>query len=100
MAVQTALSEDGRELTIAIKGRFDFAKHQPFRDAYEHLPPKTYFIDLREATYLDSSALGMLLMLRDHGGGDAADVRLINCSSDVRKILAIANFESLFQIQG
>ncbi|MCY1400475.1 STAS domain protein [compost metagenome] len=100
MAVQTALSEDGRELTIAIKGRFDFARHQAFRDAYERLAAKTFIIDLREATYLDSSALGMLLLLRDHAGGDSADVRLINCGSDVRKILAIANFESLFQIQG
>lgn len=54
-------------------------------------------MDLKEATYLDSSALGMLLLLRDHAGDDA-DVRVINSNSDVRKILAISNFDKLFDI--
>ena len=44
------------------------------------------------------AALGMLLLLRDHAGGDHAQIRLLNCNSDVRKILAISNFEQLFQI--
>ena len=35
---------------------------------------------------------------QDHAGGDSAQIRLLNCSSDVRKILAISNFEQLFQI--
>ena len=40
----------------------------------------------------------MLLLLRDHAGGDRAQVRLINCSADVFKILAISNFSKLFQL--
>ncbi|MNJ01264.1 hypothetical protein D3C73_1608430 [compost metagenome] len=55
-------------------------------------------VDLKDATYLDSSALGMLLLLRDHAGGDESDVRLVNSSTDVRKILAISNFDKLFDI--
>jgi anti-anti-sigma factor len=55
-------------------------------------------IDLKEATYLDSSALGMLLLLRDHAGGEDSCIRLVNSSSDVRKILAISNFHKLFDI--
>ena len=100
MAITSQPSADGQELTIVIRGRFDFASHQDFRDAYERVEraPKRYVIDLQEATYLDSSALGMLLLLRDHAGGDAAQIRLLNGSSDVRKILAISNFEQLFQI--
>jgi anti-anti-sigma regulatory factor len=47
---------------------------------------------------MDSSALGMLLLLRDHAGGDDAEVQVINISSDVRKILAISNFDKLFDI--
>jgi HptB-dependent secretion and biofilm anti anti-sigma factor len=30
MAVTSEVSADGSKLTIAIKGRFDFAKHQNF----------------------------------------------------------------------
>lgn len=55
-------------------------------------------VDLSEATYLDSSALGMLLLLRDHVGGDDSDVRVVHATADVRKILAISNFEKLFDI--
>ncbi len=40
----------------------------------------------------------MLMMLRDHVGGDEADVRVVNTNPDVRKILAIANFDKLFDI--
>ena len=100
MAVTSVISEDGSKLTIAIKGRFDFAKHQEFRDAYEKLQPKPQLIvvDLKEATYLDSSALGMLLMLRDYAGGDDSDIQVINSSSDVSKILEISNFNKLFDI--
>ena len=99
MSVESEVSLDGKELTIAIKGRFDFGSHQSFRDSYERFykVPETYVVDLKEATYLDSSALGMLLLLRDHAGDDA-DVRVINSNSDVRKILAISNFDKLFDI--
>ena len=100
MAVTSVISEDGSKLTIAIKGRFDFAKHQAFRDAYEklHTKPQSVVVDLKEATYLDSSALGMLLMLRDYAGGDESDIRVINCSLDVSKTLDISNFNQLFDI--
>ncbi|WP_179527341.1 STAS domain-containing protein [Ectopseudomonas composti] len=100
MAITSQPSADGQELTIVIRGRFDFASHQEFRDAYERtsVTPKRYQVDLRDTSYLDSSALGMLLLLRDHAGGDSSQIRLLNCSSDVRKILAISNFEQLFQI--
>lgn len=101
MSILSSGSADGKELTIRIKGRFDFSTHQDFRNAYESAPPdmNSYTVDLREATYLDSSALGMLLLLRDHAGGDGKRVRIINCNPDVKKILAISNFEQLFSIQ-
>lgn len=100
MAVASQLSEDGAELVIRVTGRFDFSAHQDFRDAYESLrvQPNRYLVDMRDTSYLDSSALGMLLLLRDHAGGDNADVRIVNCNADVRKILAISNFEQLFSI--
>jgi len=99
MAIGT--STNGNELKIQVEGRFDFSAHQEFRDAYEKAESNvnSYVIDMANATYLDSSALGMLLLLRDHAGGDNATVRITNCNADVRKILTISNFEQLFSIE-
>ena len=98
MPVVTEVSQDGQKLTISVKGRFDFAKHQEFRESYEDKKLSAVVVDLKEATYLDSSALGMLLLLRDHAGGDNSDIRVVNSSNDVKKILAISNFDKLFDI--
>ena len=100
MAISSTLTESGEELTIKVSGRFDFSSHQEFRDSYETLTsvPERYRVDMRDASYLDSSALGMLLLLRDFAGGDHADVEICNCNADVRKILSISNFEQLFRI--
>lgn len=101
MAITSTVSPDGRVLTLYIQGRFDFGSHQEFRASYEQLdrPPELYRVDMQETTYLDSSALGMLLLLRDHAGGDDAKIEILNCSPDVRKILTISNFEQLFDIK-
>ena len=100
MTIRTELDQDSQKLTIAIQGRFDFSAHKDFRDSYEDLEdkPNKYSIDMREAVYIDSSALGMLLLLRDHAGGDNADVEIVNCNADVKKILTISNFDQLFTI--
>ncbi len=52
MAVETDFSQDGKKLTIKIKGRFDFGKHQEFRDAYERQPdrPDSVIVDLKDTT--------------------------------------------------
>ncbi len=99
MAIGT--STNGNELKIQVEGRFDFSAHQEFRDAYEKADAgvSMYVIDMANATYLDSSALGMLLLLRDHAGGDNSNVKIVNCNPDVRKILTISNFEQLFAIE-
>ena len=98
MSVTEEISQDGQTLKISVNGRFDYAKHQEFRESYENKALSAVVVDLKGATYLDSSALGMLLLLRDHAGGDDSDIRVVNCSSDVRKILAISNFDKLFDI--
>ena len=100
MPVTTQVSPERKEFTISVDGRFDFSLHQEFRTSYEHVtePGTTYVVDLGRAEYLDSSALGMLLLLREHAGGDSAKVKIAHCRPDIKKILAIANFHLLFTL--
>jgi anti-anti-sigma factor len=55
-------------------------------------------VDLQATDYMDSSALGMLLVLRERAGGDRAQIRIVNCKPEIRRILDIARFGQLFQI--
>ena len=100
MSITSSASADGKELTINVQGRFDFSSLQLFRTAYEKISPKPerYIINLKESDYLDSSALGMLLALRDFGGGDSADIKIIDCNPDVKKILVITKLDELFKV--
>ncbi|MDB6059914.1 MAG: anti-sigma-factor antagonist [Verrucomicrobiaceae bacterium] len=100
MPITSSLSSDGSELAIMVAGRFDFSSQQQFRQAYESIAvkPARYRIDMSAANYLDKSALGMLLLLRDHASGNAADVHIANCSAEIRTTLQRSNFERLFNI--
>ena len=100
MTITSELDGDSKTLTISIEGRFDFSSHKSFREAYETNGDgaDNYLIDMADANYIDSSALGMLLLLRDHAGGDNAQVEITNCTADVKKILTISNFDQLFTI--
>lgn len=101
MTITSNPSTDGNELTIKVQGRFDFSSLQQFRTAYEKVnpKPKAYVIDLKESDYLDSSALGMLLALRDYAGGDESNIRVINANPDIKKILVITKLDELFKIE-
>ena len=100
MGFNATLSDDKKELRMVIDGRFDFNIHSQFRNAYQELPPDTRFvIDLQGATFMDSSAMGMLLLLREHAGKEAADIRLVNCNPEIEKILAVSNMDKLFPME-
>ncbi len=101
MGIKTDREDDGRTLVLYVQGFFDFSLHKEFRQAYKSEEGvRRYVIDLSQTEYMDSSALGMLLLLREFAGDQGADVVLRNCSREVRKILEIANFQRLFHIEG
>ena len=88
------------EIVIRIDGRFDFSSHADFNRAFVNSDGALnhYTVDLSGASYLDSSALGMLLLLREHAGNDSERVVIKNPSPEVRNLLQIANFMQLFKI--
>lgn len=91
---------DASVLYIKVSGRFDFGVHNEFREATKLAENgvKQIEVDLANTDYLDSSALGMLLVLRDKLAGDKNAVRIKNARNGVKKILEIANFDKLFTL--
>jgi anti-anti-sigma factor len=100
--MHTNIKNEAGMATVELVGRFDFNTHRDFRSAYESLIAdagcKAITVDFSRVDYLDSSALGMLLMLRDKMGGAGKEVVLTGVQGNVKQVLEIANFSKLFRI--
>jgi len=101
MSVDSSFTEDNKVLVISIKGKFDFALLNKFRQAYagHDDKPEKIVVDMRSTTTIDSSALGMLLNMQRYLDQSDGDIRIINCNQDVRKVLQITHFNKKFTIE-
>ncbi|CAG0953793.1 STAS-domain containing protein [Rhodocyclaceae bacterium] len=93
----------GNRLTIRLEGRFDFSAHRAFREAIKaavaNKDIKEVVLDMMKAEYIDSSALGMLLLSRENCTGAGKAIRIANPRGTVKEVLHIASFEKLFTIE-
>ncbi|MCB1900136.1 STAS domain-containing protein [Cognatazoarcus halotolerans] len=100
--METVVDRVNGEVVIRLNGRFDFNAHRDFREAVETALASSgngvLKVDLENVAYLDSSALGMLLMLRDKARTASRTVVLSQAKGSVRQVLEIANFAKLFSI--
>lgn len=100
--MQTSVSIKDGKVVIGLQGRFDFNAHREFREAVDQAikeAANAIQVDLGSVDYLDSSALGMLLMLRDKAKGAGKEVVLANARGSVKQVIDIANFGKLFALQ-
>lgn len=92
----------GDKTVMNLSGRFDFNAHRVFKAAYDPILSQKDFknleIDLSDIEYLDSSALGMLMLLRERAMLIGMTVVLAKPNKMVEQILDIANFKKLFTI--
>lgn len=98
MSISINVSDDNKAVTIKINGRFDFSLHNEFRKAYKDvsLSGGEYAVDLSGTDYLDSSALGMLLLLKEHAESQGCTVKLAGFNDEIKEILTIASFDKIF----
>lgn len=100
-SVEVSQDKEGLAVTLSVHGRFDYVMHHLFRDAYKALDRKAklYQVNMKEVKYMDSSALGMLLLLREEANANGGKVSIIECNPDIYNILEVANFDKLFDIK-
>ncbi len=100
MEISTHISSDNSEVTISICTSFDIHVYQEFSRAYKdvNLPGAKYIIDMAKTEFIDSSGLGMLLLMRERLGGSDTDIRILNCRPEIKRTLESVNLHSLVQI--
>lgn len=101
MTIHKHVSDDNKQVIISIEDRFDFSVHQHFRNAYVdfNTAGTEINIDLSKTSYMDSSALGMILLLKDHAEKFSCTFKITKPNDTVNKILEIAQFHRLMTIE-
>ncbi|MFC4161683.1 STAS domain-containing protein [Chitinimonas lacunae] len=94
---------DGSTGRLMLSGQFDFSAHRDFRQACDEVlaadQVNEVLVDFQHVDYLDSSALGMLLLLKEKAAAAGKSLALVNCRDTVRQVLEIACFGKIFTIR-
>lgn len=86
---------------LSLNGNFTFEFHREFKQAsnsaLDHDGLTEIEIDFAAVDYMDSAALGMLLLFNERAAGKK--ITLVNCKGTVKSVLDIANFGKIFEIR-
>lgn len=89
---------------ISISGRFDFVVHREFKSQYMRMLADAQIreieVNLQCVDYMDSAALGMLMLLNERAHAVNKSVVLCYPSVIVSRLLDVANFSRMFSIKG
>lgn len=99
MTIETTIDSDNRHVTIAVEGTFCFNLMQDFRCSYAKRFDHQFTVDMRKVDYIDSTALGMLLNMKNYLEQPDGMIRIVNTLPQVRKVLMISRFDKKFTIE-
>ncbi|ODN42116.1 STAS domain-containing protein [Piscirickettsia litoralis] len=100
MSIASEVSNNGQIVKINVTERFEFEQHREFRKAYqEHPKPKQYYlVNLSQVRYMDSSALGMLLLLQEYSGKKKEGVRVVGATEECKQLLYACELDEYLHI--
>ena len=89
-------------VVMALQGSFTFKDHHSFRallDGLKAVAGRDHVLDLSGIEFLDSAALGMLLVADDETRSRGCNLTLRKPSSQIARLLELASMDSLFSIE-
>jgi anti-anti-sigma factor len=102
MTMPTLLEITGEVACIILTGVFDFSVQENFRqtikEALNDERIREISVDMDAVTFMDSSAIGLLLLLNEKASSQGKTVVLVNCHDPVREIFSIGGFDSILKI--
>ncbi|MCX9155484.1 STAS domain-containing protein [Niveibacterium sp. 24ML] len=87
--------------SVPLRGRLVFSAHREFSQAIEEALASNaseIVLNLRDVEYIDSAALGMLLVARGKAKDAGKVISIEGTRGMVKQVLQIANFQNLFAI--
>lgn len=88
-------------LSVHIQGRMTHSDYKGFREILQQIneaAPNRIVFDLTNVEFVDSSALGMLLIVRDAAHQQQRVVVLKGSSGQVAKLISVSKLHKYFEI--
>jgi anti-sigma B factor antagonist len=92
---------EGNGPVVVVEGEVDLAVAPALRDGLEALLAEghaTLYVDLLGATFLDSTALGVLVTTREHCANAGGELHLIVREPRILKVLQITGLATAFPL--
>lgn len=99
MDIQMTVRQGICEVTLS--GKFTFNDHLQFREVLQQLPDpqvQQMVFRLQQVEFVDSAALGMLLLALDESRKNHKKLVLTGASGQVDKMFQMARFNTLFDL--
>lgn len=94
---------EGSRARLVLNGRFDFNSHATFNETtgsvLSEAGVREVELDFEQVKYIDSSAMGMLLLLKERAKSASKSITLLNCRGAVAQVFELSNFSRLFTIR-
>lgn len=93
----------GDHCEVSMKGKFTFSDHKDFKSVlsiFSDSSIKSLVLHFSAVEFVDSAALGILLLARDEAQKCAKELIITNPVGQVKKMFEISRFYDLFTIQG
>lgn len=100
--MEHSIIANGDLLELSVSGKFTFADNKVFGIILDDIVKKAYkkvVVDLSSVEFIDSAALGILLLTRDKCKKVSANLVLKNPQGQVRQMFEISRFNELFTIE-
>ncbi len=91
-----------RGLSVVMDGRMTHGDYKGFRDILARInedKPQRVVFNLQKVSFIDSSALGMLLIVRDAAVQDQREVVLKGASGQVQTLISVGKLDKYFTIE-
>jgi anti-anti-sigma factor len=96
------IDSNGTQTRVTIAGRLTFSDHGKVRNLIQEMvnsTAKRVVLDLSKLDFVDSSGLGMLLVAREELVQSRKSFVLRGAQGQVKRVLAVAQLDKVFEIE-
>lgn len=100
MTIHSHILTDQKTALITVSGRFDFSRASEFQETYKKYPENQhhFILDLANAEYVDSCALGILLDLNRHSlNGNSLIIQ--NANQLIKDTMRALRIDTLIKVE-